>query len=162
MFQSSLLTPRFRTVAAIVLLVASGICLVVALSQLFVGVGADPRDSLGSRAAGLGFGDRAHDTLYGVVPLALPVVAALLSPHQGVRLTAVIGYVLLIATGVLISVSAFTFGLDLADTQSDSGIVPPWIDTRSAVRFLAVDIAWLAGAVVGLMVAVRAWRRSED
>lgn len=155
----SLDTPRFRHFAAIVVLVATAVILAVVLSQLFIGSGADPRSTVGSRAAGLGFTDRAHDTLYGAIPLALPLLAVWLSKAPGLRLVAVVLYIALILTGLVVTITAFTFGLDLGATQHSAGVDPEWIDTRAAVEFAFVDLAVLALAVLALLASVRAWRQ---
>lgn len=161
MSTSSLATSRFRTTAVVVLLVVTAVFAVIALSQLFIGIPGDPRDTMGARAAGIGFTDHAHTTLFGAIPLALPLVAALISDQPGVRLLSAVAYGVLIATGLLISISAFAFGLDLAETQADAGVTPPWIDTRSAVEFLITDLATLVLALVAMVFCLNSWRRAR-
>ena len=119
----------------------------------------DPRDTIGSRAAGFGFTDRAHDTLFGFLPIALPALAVWLSDRAGVRLWAVVVYAAMIVTGGVIAGAAFSFGLDLSHIQTDAGITSPWIDERSAGEFLTADLAALLVMAVGLVAAFRAWRR---
>jgi hypothetical protein len=157
--QSPLVTPQLRNFAAVVALAVTVVFLAVAVSQLLVGAGTDPRDSLGSRAAGFGFTDRAHQTLFGAIPLALPLLAALISQHPTVRLLAVIEYAALLLTGAVISVAAFDFGLDVAARQRESDLTAAWIDDRAAIEFLATDMATLLLVAVASAVALRAWRR---
>ncbi|HIW62994.1 MAG TPA: hypothetical protein H9881_11100 [Candidatus Stackebrandtia excrementipullorum] len=151
---------RFRNMGAALLLVVAGVFTLVALSQLFFGGAADPRDSLGSRAAGFGFTDRAHDTLYGVIPLGLPLAAAWLAPRRPFRLLAAVAYVVLIGTGLMITGMAFGFGLDVAEQQQNMG-VGVFIDPRFAVERFVLDISFLALAALAMIAVVRADRRDR-
>lgn len=154
------LSPRFRVRAAVVLLLVTAVFIAVAWSQLFFGAGNDPRDTLGSRAAGFGFTDHAHDTLYSAIPLALPLVAALSTTHGGVRLVAVVEYGVLIVTGALITGAAFVFGLDVAEQQR-AGFDTVFVDTRSTVEALLLDLGLLTLAVVAMLGCLRAWLRGR-
>ncbi|MFD0560459.1 hypothetical protein FB566_3885 [Stackebrandtia endophytica] len=153
-------TDRFRLLAAVVLLFVVGLFLLVTLSQLFFGAGGDPRDSLGSRAAGFGFTDRAHDTLYGVIPLALPLVATWLAPRSSVRLVATVLYSLLLAVGLLITGMAFGFGMDTAGQQRSMG-AGVFIDNRFALEQLVLDICVLGLMGLAMFSVIRAHRRDR-
>lgn len=153
-------TDRFRTAAAIILLITAGLFALVALSQLFFGLGLDSRDSLGSRAAGFGFTDRAHETLYGVIPLVLPLTAAWLAPQRRIRLIAAVEYAVLIATGALITGMAFGFGLDTAAQQLSMG-AGVFIDTRFAMEQLVLDVSLLVLAGLAMTAVVRVNRRDR-
>ncbi|GAA4918288.1 hypothetical protein LX16_4537 [Stackebrandtia albiflava] len=160
MFATPHETDRFRRPAAVILLAAAGVFTLVALSQLFFGTGVDPRDSLGSRAAGFGFTDRAHATLFGVIPLALPLLAGLLWPRQAIRLVAAVQYLVMLATGALIAVTAFGFGLDAGGQQRSMG-AGVFIDDRFAVEQLVLDVTVLVLAGLAMAVMVRAYRRDR-
>lgn|GEM_PF-6394367 len=153
-------TDRFRHLAAVTLLVVAGLFLLVALSQLFFGAGSDPRDSLGSRAAGFGFTDRAHDTLYGVIPVALPLVATWLAPRSSIRLTATVLYSLLLAAGVVITGMAFGFGMDTAGQQRSLG-AGVFIDNRFALEQLVLDVSVLGLMGLAMISVIRAHRRDR-
>lgn len=153
-------TARFRLVVAAVLLVATLVFVLVAMSQLFVGSSLDPRDTLGSRAAGFGFSDQAHQTLFGVAPMALPLAAVFVSRHPTVRLTAAVEYVVLILLGAIVAAAAFMFRMDVAQEQFEAaGTV--FVTKRAAVESLFYDVTMLALATVAMVVAVRARRRDR-
>ncbi|HZE42003.1 MAG TPA: hypothetical protein VE172_24675 [Stackebrandtia sp.] len=151
------MTPRFRHTVAVILLVATALLLAVALSQFLVGSDSDPRDTLGSRAAGFGFTDHAHATLFSAAPLGLPVLAGLIARKPSVHLAAAVEYALLIIAGAVLAGSAFLFGINAAAQQTQSaGTV--FIDSRSAVEQLLGDATLLVLAGVGMAVNLRAWR----
>ena len=150
----------FRRATAGILLAVAGLFTLVALSQLFFGLGVDPRDSLGSRAAGFGFTDRAHETLYGVIPLGLPLAAVWLAPYRPVRLVSAVVYVLMIATGAIITGMAFGFGLDTGAQQRSMG-AGVFIDGRFAVEQLVLDTSVLLLAVVAMIAVIRTTRRDR-
>lgn len=154
------LPPRWRSRLAVLLLVVTGVFLAVAWSQLWFDAGNDPRDTLGSRAAGFGFTDTAHDTVYAAIPLALPLAAGLLARSGGVHLVAAVEYAVLIVTGAVITGAAFVFGVDAAQQQR-SGFDTVFIDTRSAVEALLLDLAVLALAAAAMTVCLRAWARGR-
>ncbi|MGH8878088.1 MAG: hypothetical protein ACRD0P_12205 [Stackebrandtia sp.] len=147
------MSPRFRLRVAVLLLVATGVIIAVVVSQLFIGTG-DPRDTIASRAAGFGFTDLAHETLYGAVPLALPLIATLLAGGSRVRLVAAVEYGVLIVLGVVLSGAALFFGLDAAQ-QQQYGAETVYIDTRSAVEALFADVTMLVLAAVAMVVCLR-------
>ena len=147
------LSPRLRIRIAVLLLVVTAVFIAVAVSQLLVGTD-DPRDTFASRAAGFGFTDHAHETLYGVVPLALPLAAALLAGEPRIRLVAAVEYGVLLAAGVVVTGAAFGFGLDAA-AQQQFGAQTVYIDTRSAVEALLTDAAMLALTGSAMVVSLR-------
>lgn len=149
--------PRRRTAVAAVLLAGAAVFIAVALSQWLFGVGLDPRDDTLRRAAGIGFTDGARETLFSVLPVALPALAALLAPDT--RPGRVIGgltrllYVAYLVIGVLLMLSAARYGFDDARQLAEEGQV--FIDTRAAVERLLLDAVWLTLAGVGLVFASR-------
>lgn len=154
------LSDRARSRIAVVLLVVTALFIAVAWSRLFFGTGNDPRDSLGARAAGMGFTDTAHGTVYAAIPLALPLVAALVARRGGVHLIAATQYAVLIVTGLLLSGAAFAFGLDAAEQQR-YGLSTVYIDARSAVETLLLDLGVLTLAATAMTVCLRAWSRAR-
>lgn len=152
------LTPRLGKAVAVILLAVAVVLVAVVASQLFV-PDPDPRSSLGSRAAGFGFTDRAHDTLFGAVPLALPPLAAFVCGSRKVRWCAVFVNAVVVALAVLIAAAAFSFGIDSAGQQSQAG-VSSWITPYSAVELLFMDAAFIVLAGCGLAATVVALRRS--
>lgn len=154
------LPSRFRLRLAVLLLVVTAVFLAVAWSQLAFDTGNDPRDTLASRAAGFGFTDTAHDTVYAAIPLALPLVAGLLAARGDVYLVAAVEYAVLIVTGLVITVAAFTFGIDVAEQQR-AGFSTVFIDTRAALETLLLDLAILALAAAAMTVSLRGWARGR-
>ncbi|GAB3649155.1 hypothetical protein [Glycomyces tarimensis] len=151
-------TQRSRAVVALILLAAAAVFIAVALSQWIVGAGLDPRDDYGSRAAGIGFTDTARDTLFSIVPVAAPALAAFVRPGRVIRRLARIVYGLLLVTGVLLALSAALYGYDDATQLADQGRV--WIDDRAATERLLLDGVWLVLAGVGL--ATVRWNRVHE
>jgi hypothetical protein len=149
------LRPRTRTVLASVLLACAVAVIAVALSQWLFGAGLDHRDDNLSRAAGMGFTDEARGTLFSVLPVALPALAAILAPAS--RPGRVIGgltrlvYVAYIVIGVLLTLSAARYGFDEAGQLAEEGRV--FIDTRAAVERLVLDAVWLALAGIGFALS---------
>ena len=157
------LAPRHRTAAAAVLLACAAVVIAVALSEWLFGVGLDPRDDTLRRAAGIGFTDTARGTLFSVVPVALPALAALLVPDTRPgrvigRLTRLL-YVAYLVIGVLLALSAARYGFDDARQLAEEGQV--FIDTRAAVERLLLDAVWLTLAGVGLVFARRRGTRER-
>jgi hypothetical protein len=151
-------THRTRTIVAAILIACAAVFIAVALSQWIVGAGLDPRDDYGSRAAGIGFADTARQTLFSVVPVAAPALAAWLRPGRVIRRCAQIVYGCYIVTGVLLALSAAMYGYDSATQLASQGEV--WIDTRAATERLLLDGVWLVLAGVGV-VFVR-WSRVRE
>lgn len=148
------LRSRQRSVLAIVLLAIAVVVIAVALSQWLFGVGLDPRDDTIRRAAGIGFTDDARSTLFSILPVALPAVAAFLAPDTrlgrvSVRLTRLV-YVAYLVIGVLLALSAARYGFDDARQLAEEGQV--FIDTRAAVERLLLDTAWMTLAGIGLVL----------
>jgi len=149
------LVSRRRSLVAAVLLACAAVFIAVALSQWLFGVGLDPRDDTLRRAAGIGFTDTARDTLFSVVPVALPALAAFLAPDTRPgrvigRLTRLV-YVAYLVIGVLLALSAARYGFDDARQLAEEGQV--FIDTRAAVERLLLDAVWLTLAGIGLVFA---------
>lgn len=148
------LTPRARAVISSILLASAVVFIAVALSQWLFGAGLDPRDDTLSRAAGIGYTDEARATLFSVVPVAAPALAALLS--AGTRPGRVIGrltrlvYVAYLVIGVLLTLSAARYGFDDARQLAEEGRV--YIDTRAAIERLLLDAVWLGLAGIGLFL----------
>ncbi|MCD0446774.1 hypothetical protein LO763_24450 [Glycomyces sp. A-F 0318] len=158
------LAPRHRTVAAAVLLACAAAFVLVALSQWLFGIGLDPRDDTLRRAAGIGFTDDARGTLFSIVPVALPALAALLAPDTRPgrvigRLTRLL-YVAYLVIGVLLMFSAARYGFDDARQLAEEGQV--FIDTRTAVERLVLDAVWLTLAGVGLFLSRRRGDRERS
>jgi hypothetical protein len=158
------LAPRHRTAVAAVLLACAAAVIAVALSEWLFGVGLDPRDDTLRRAAGIGFTDTARATLFSVVPVALPALAALLAPDTRPgrvigRLTRLL-YVAYLVIGVLLALSAARYGFDDARQLAEEGQV--FIDTRAAVERLLLDAVWLTLAGVGLVFARRRGTRGRS
>lgn len=156
------LSSRQRTVIAAILLACAVAFILVALSQWLFGVGLDPRDDTLHRAAGIGFTDEARSTLFSILPVALPALAAFLAPDTRpgrvtVRLTRLV-YVAYLVIGVLLALSAARYGIDTARQLAEEGQV--FIDTRAAVERLILDTVWLTLAVIGL-VSVR-WNGTRE
>lgn len=151
-------THRTRAALAVVLLACAAVFIAVALSQWIVGAGVDPRDDYGSRAAGIGFADTARQTLFSIVPVAAPALAARLRPGRVIRRSAQIVYGCYLVTGVLLALSAAMYGYDDATQLAHQGAV--WIDARAATERLLLDGVWLVLAVVGVLF-VR-WSRSQE
>lgn len=156
------LSSRQRTVIAAILLACAVAFILVALSQWLFGVGLDPRDDTLHRAAGIGFTDEARGTLFSIIPVALPALAAFLAPDTRpgrvtVRLTRLV-YVVYLVIGVLLALSAARYGIDTARQLAEEGQV--FIDTRAAVERLLLDAVWLTLAGIGL-VAVR-WNGTRE
>jgi C4-dicarboxylate transporter len=148
------LASRRRTVLAAILLLCAAAVIAVAVSQWLFGVGLDPRDDTIRRAAGIGFTDEARETLFSVLPVVLPAVAAFLAPDTRpgrviTRLTRLV-YVLYIVIGVLLAMSAARYGFDEPRQLAEEGQV--FIDPRAAVERLTLDAVWLTLAVIGLVV----------
>ncbi len=127
----------------------------VAVSQWLFGVGLDPRDDTIRRAAGIGFTDEARDTLFSILPVVLPALAAFVAPDTRpgrvtVRLTRLV-YVAYLVIGVLLALSAARYGFDDARQLAEEGQV--FIDTRAAVERLLLDAVWLTLAAIGLVFA---------
>ncbi|MFG3342654.1 hypothetical protein [Glycomyces sp. NPDC048151] len=144
---------RQRTVIAAALLACALVFIGVALSQWLFGAGLDPRDDTIRRAAGIAFTDEARSTLFSVVPVALPAMAAFLAPDTRpgrvtVRVTRLV-YVCYIVIGVLLALSAARYGFDDARQLAEEGQV--FIDTRAAVERLLLDAVWLTLAGIGLV-----------
>ncbi len=158
MSSQPVLTPRLGKAAAVIMLVVAAVFVLVVASQLFVS-GPDPRESLGARAAGFGFSDRARNTLFGAFPLALPALAAFATGCRKVRWCAVFINLVMVLLAVLIAAAAFSFGIDLAGQQSQEG-VSAWITPYAAVELLFVDAGFVVLAGCGLAVTVVALRRS--
>lgn len=157
---------RTRILVAAVLIACAAVFIAVALSQWIIGAGVDPRDDYGARAAGIGFTDTARQTLFSIVPVAAPALAAWLCaglrPGRVIRGLAQIVYGCYIVTGVLLALSAAMFGFDDA-TQIAHGFASqgePWIDARAATERLLLDGAWVVLAGVGV-VFVR-WSRTRE
>ena len=138
---------RVRTAAACVLLAAAAVFIAVALSQWLLDftVVPDPRDDALRRAAGMGFTDEARGTLFSIVPVAAPALAAWL-PGPGdsgrvIRRLARIFYAALIVIGLLLALSAARYGLDQDAQLAHEGRV--FIDTRAVVERLLLDLTWL-------------------
>jgi hypothetical protein len=153
---------RQRSVLAGLLLALAVVVIAVALSQWLFGVGLDPRDDTLRRAAGIGYNDAARGTLFSILPVALPALAAFLAPDTRpgrvtVRLTRLV-YVAYLVIGVLLALSAARYGFDDARQLIEEGQV--FIDTRAAVERLLLDTVWLTLAVIGL-VAVR-WKGTRE
>lgn len=147
------LPTRRRSLLAAVLLACAVVVIAVALSQWLFGLGFDSRDDNLSRAAGLGFTDGARSTLFSILPVALPALAALLAPATRPgrvigRLTRLV-YVAYLVIGVLLTLSAARYGFDDARQLAEEGQV--FIDARAAVERLLLDAVWLALAVIGLV-----------
>ncbi|SDD43565.1 hypothetical protein SAMN05216270_10412 [Glycomyces harbinensis] len=156
------LASRHRTTVAVVLLAGAAVFIAVALSQWLFGVGLDPRDDTLRRAAGIGFTDTARDTLFSVVPVVLPALAAFLAPDTRPgrvigRLTRLL-YVAYLVIGVLLALSAARYGFDDARQLAEEGQV--FIDTRAAVERLLLDAVWLTLAGIGLVFA--RWQRTRE
>jgi hypothetical protein len=149
------LPPRTRTALAAALLACAAAVIAVAPSQWLFGAGLDPRDDNLSRAAGIGFTDEARGTLFSILPVALPALAALLAPAT--RPGRVIGsltrlvYAAYLVIGVLLALSAARYGFDDAGQLAEEGRV--FIDTRAAVERLVLDAVWLALAGIGLALS---------
>lgn len=153
---------RHRSVLAGLLLALAVTVIAVALSQWLFGAGLDPRDDTLSRAAGIGFTDAARATLFSILPVALPAIAAFLAPDTRpgrvtVRLTRLV-YVAYLVIGVLLALSAARYGFDDARQLAEEGQV--FIDTRAAVERLLLDAVWLTLAGIGL-VSVR-WNGTRE
>jgi hypothetical protein len=148
---------RAHAVIASVLLACAAVFIAVALSQWLVGAGLDPRDTFGSRAAGLGFTDEARGTLFSIVPVALPAVAVWLRPVRVIRRLALMLYGLYLVIGVSLTLSAARYGFDEAGQVAAQGAV--WIDGRAATERLALDGVWLLLALMGALFARRARSR---
>lgn len=147
------LAPRRRSVIAALLLACAAAVIAVAVSQWLFGFGIDPRDDSLRRAAGLGFSDEARGTLFSVLPVALPALAALLAPDTRpgrviARLTRLV-YVAYLVIGVLLAISAARYGFDEPRQLVEEGQV--FIGTRAAAERLVLDTVWLALAVIGLV-----------
>lgn len=140
---------RPRTVTASVLLLVATAVVAVALSQWFVGAGEDPRDSLGSRAAGFGFSDEARSTLFSALPLALPFLAVLLAPRAPFRQFASILYFVTIGIGACLATTAAVYGWNQTLQQHVFGSV--WLQQHDVLQRAAVDGAWLIAFVVALV-----------
>jgi hypothetical protein len=148
------ISSRQRSVIAGVLLACALVFIAVALSQWLFGVGLDPRDDTLRRAAGIGFTDEARATLFSIIPVALPALAAFVAPgtrpgRVTVRLTRLV-YVAYLVIGVLLALSAARYGFDDARQLSEEGQV--FIDTRAAVERLLLDTVWLTLAGIGLVL----------
>lgn len=153
---------RQRSVLAALLLALAVIVIAVAVSQWLFGVGLDPRDDTVRRAAGIGYNDEARGTLFSILPVALPALAAFLAPDTRpgrvtVRLTRLV-YVAYLVIGVLLALSAARYGFDDARQLVEEGQV--FIDTRAAVERLLLDAVWLTLAGIGL-VSVR-WNGTRE
>ncbi len=156
------LATRHRSAVAAVLLACAAIYIAVAVSQWLFGLGLDPRDDTLSRAAGIGFTDEARRTLFSILPVALPALAAFLAPATRPgrvigRLTRLV-YVAYLVIGVLLAMSAARYGFDDVRQLDEEGQV--FIDPRAAVERLLLDAVWLALAVIGL-VSTR-WSGSRE
>lgn len=152
------LAPRTRTALAAVLLACAVVVVLVALSQWLFGAGVDPRDDTMSRAAGIGFTDEARSTLFSILPVALPLLAALVAPPTRpgrviARSTRLV-YAAYIVIGVLLALTAARYGFDEAGQLAKEGQV--FIDTRAAVERLLLDVVWLVLAAIGLAFAQKA------
>lgn len=138
---------RSRTLVASILLAAAALFIGVAVSQWLFGftVDPDPRDDALRRAAGMGFTDEARRTLFSIVPVAAPALAAWLAPigdpGRGIRRASRIAYGLLIVIGVLLALSAARYGFDQDAQLVRDGAV--FIDPRAAVERLVLDLTWL-------------------
>ena len=146
---------RQRTVVSAILLACAVAVIAVAVSQWLFGVGLDPRDDTIRRAAGIGFTDEARDTLFSILPVVLPALAAFVAPDTRpgrvtVRLTRLV-YVAYLVIGVLLALSAARYGFDDARQLAEEGQV--FIDTRAAVERLLLDAVWLTLAGIGLVFA---------
>jgi hypothetical protein len=153
---------RQRSVLAGLLLALAVIVIAVALSQWLFGVGLDPRDDAVRRAAGIGYNDEARSTLFSILPVALPALAAFLAPDTRpgrvtVRITRLV-YVAYLVIGVLLALSAARYGFDDPRQLAEEGQV--FIDTRAAVERLLLDAVWLTLAGIGL-VSVR-WNGTRE
>jgi hypothetical protein len=153
---------RQRSVLAGLLLALAITVIAVALSQWLFGVGLDPRDDTLRRAAGIGYNDEARSTLFSILPVALPALAAFLAPDTRPgrvtkRLTRLV-YVAYLVIGVLLALSAARYGFDDARQLIEEGQV--FIDTRAAVERLLLDAVWLTLAGIGL-VSVR-WNGTRE
>ncbi|GAB3219659.1 hypothetical protein GCM10027447_02930 [Glycomyces halotolerans] len=146
---------RQRAILAAVLLACAAIVIAVAVSQWQFGAGLDPRDDSLRRAAGMGFTDEARRTLFSVVPVAAPLLAAWLCPGRVIRRLARVLYVVYLVIGVLLALSAAKYGFDEATQLAAEGQV--FIDARAAVERLLLDGVWLILAGAGWF-AVR-WNR---
>ncbi|HEX2142968.1 MAG TPA: hypothetical protein VHG10_00520 [Glycomyces sp.] len=149
------LASRRRSVVAAILLALAVVVIAVAVSQWLFGVGLDPRDDTLRRAAGIGFTDEARSTLFSVLPVALPALAAFLAPDTRPgrvigRLTRLV-YVAYLVIGVLLAMSAARYGFDEPRQLVEEGQV--FIDTRAAVERLLLDAVWLTLAGIGLVFA---------
>ncbi|QSB05902.1 hypothetical protein [Natronoglycomyces albus] len=142
-------SPPLRTRTAGLLLLISTVLVAVALSQWLVGTGTDPRDSLGSRAAGIGFTDTARQTLFSALPLALPLLAVWVSPRVTIRQFAIILYAITLAVGCFLAAAAAAYGWDLANQQESLGAV--WVTQRDVVERAVHDVAWLTAVVLALV-----------
>jgi uncharacterized membrane protein YidH (DUF202 family) len=149
------LRSRQRTVLASVLLALAIVVIAVAVSQWLFGAGLDPRDDTIRRAAGIGFTDEARGTLFSILPVALPAVAAFIAPDTRpgrvtVRLARLV-YAAYLVIGVLLALSAARYGFDDARQLAEEGQV--FIDARAAVERLLLDAVWLTLAGIGLVFA---------
>jgi len=156
------LVSRRRSLVAAVLLACAAVVIAVALSQWLFGVGLDPRDDTMRRAAGIGFTDAARDTLFSVLPVALPALAAFLAPDTRPgrvigRLTRLV-YIAYLVIGVLLAMSAARYGFDDARQLAEEGQV--FIDPRAAVERLLLDAVWLTLAAIGLVLS--RWRGNRE
>ncbi|MEU6861083.1 hypothetical protein AB0B28_19680 [Glycomyces sp. NPDC046736] len=147
------LSSRGRTAVATVLLTSAVVVIAVAVSQWLFGAGLDARDDTLRRAAGIGYSDEARRTLFSVLPVVLPALAALIAPDTRpgrviTRLTRLV-YVAYLVIGVLLTMSAARYGFDEARQLAEEGQV--FIDARFAVERLLLDAVWLALAVIGLI-----------
>ncbi|WP_100447312.1 hypothetical protein [Glycomyces xiaoerkulensis] len=138
---------RLRTTVAGLLLCGAAVFIAVAASEWLVGAGADPRDDVFSRAAGIEFTDTARRTLFSVVPVAAPALAAWLVPGRVIRRLARVLYAVYLVIGVLLALSAAKYGFDQQAQLESLGRA--WVEPRSAVERLLLDAAWLTLAVAG-------------
>ncbi|GAA2293977.1 hypothetical protein GCM10009853_057420 [Glycomyces scopariae] len=155
--------PRARTAAASALLGCAVAVIAVAVSQWLFGAELDPRDDALRRAAGIAFTDEARSTLFSVLPVALPALAAALAPDSRPgrvigRLTRLVYFAYLVI-GVLLASSAARYGFDGARQLAEEGQV--FIGTRAAVERLVLDAVWLALAGIGLVFAGKARSRER-
>ncbi|CAM3253909.1 hypothetical protein [Stackebrandtia soli] len=160
MTESLGLTPRARRTTAVLLLTVAFVFVAVAVSALFVGSGTDPRESIGSRAAGFGFSDWASPMVYSPVPLVSPLLAVALLPTAGTRLVAGGVYGALLVVQATVAVSALLFGLDVGAEQSLAAGVR-FIDERAAVERFAVDVAMMALTCAGIVLTRTLTRRPK-
>ncbi|MFC4333743.1 hypothetical protein [Salininema proteolyticum] len=135
-----------KAAAAVLLLAAFLIVAAASLDWLYSG-GTDPRDTVLSRAAQMGFSDNSSEWLFTALPVAAPAAAVWLAPSRATRWAASLCYALYLVAGASLAASAALFGFDSALQVEQADY--EWITPGDAGWTLVVQSAHLlvAGAL---------------